>query len=412
MDRSVTRPSETSSGSAWLANFSQADIPAATLLLDSLRFVDLNTLRNGLVAEVERLRSDKKIGSPALLLPERNLSDLLRDSPASPDTATAYEDFHPGSEISVTPGSEGIVGSIIRDFATAGRKGKSPWIAPDAELEQLRERRCRSVVLVTDYVGTGDQVMKFANAMARSRTVCSWRSLKLLEIHVLAFAASPQALAHIEKAKVVDGVHVIEVAPSLQTAPWSGQARDSVIDLCKRERQGKRPALGYRDSGGLFVTVRGAPNNLPAVFLQESSRWRPLFPNRTVSPQVAEDISGHRPTEELSEQAERLGQVRIGRNERLEYLRPRSRELLRGLLALHRAPRSRTALAAELGVPVAETEALLKTLRRLGLVDKKYRRFKITPGGRREIDAQKRALRRTTVNLAGSDAPYYPHSLK
>jgi hypothetical protein len=42
------QPSETPPGQAWLRNFAKTDVPAATMLLDSLRIVTLGKLRDGL----------------------------------------------------------------------------------------------------------------------------------------------------------------------------------------------------------------------------------------------------------------------------------------------------------------------------------------------------------------------------
>ena len=90
-------------------------------------------------------------------------------------------------------------------------------------------------------------------------------------------------------------------------------------------------------------------------------------------------------------------------------MRSASRELLRALLAVHRSAKTPEELAAALIVPVDEAKALLGALHSFGFVDQEFR---ITPQGRRELLAQKRARRRTTAELEGSDATYYPHSLK
>jgi hypothetical protein len=181
------------------------------------------------------------------------------------------------------------------------------------------------------------------------------------------------------------------------------------VDLCVRESRVRNWHLGYEESQGLLATGRRAPNNLPAVFWQRASDWHPLFPKRDVTPEVAEDMAGHQPTEPLPALAARVGQLRIGRNERLEYMRPTSRDLLKALLSIRQSRKAPAELAAELGVPLDRTEALLEGLEVLGFLDEQHR---ITTEGQQEINAQKRALRRTTANLQGSDAPYYPHSLR
>jgi hypothetical protein len=401
--------SETPSGLAWLANFSESDLCTATTLLDSLRFVSLDTLRNELVAGLESLREEEKIEMPALLLPERKLNDLKEDKPLDKETAVAYVDFHPGAKISSTPGSEAIIGTVLRDFAVAGSNDvENPWIEPDAQLDQLRGQRCRSIVLVTDFCGTGNQVSVLADTIARNKTFKSWRSLGLIRIHVLAFAATPTALRTLRNHPNIDVVHTIEATPDFDTAPWPKKLKLTIVDLCQRESRSKAYALGFRQSGGLLATVRRAPNNLPAVFIQTKD-WSPLFPNRRVPPEVAADLAGYKASEPVDALAARVGQPRISVNQRLAYMRPTSRELLATLLLVHRSTRTLDELAAEIGTSMARTEALVDTLHHFGFIDGD---LKITTEGRQEILAQKRARRRTTAGLDGSDATYYPHSLK
>jgi|SRR5215218_738073 len=403
------KPSETDAGQAWLENFSEPDLPAATLLLDSLRFVSLSKLRNRLKAFLETLQNDGALAAPALVVPERNLKEFA-DLAVPLQEAVAYRDFQPGAPIRVTPGSVGLVGGILRDFAPAGSNAGHPWIAPDANLEALRARRCRSIVLVTDYVGSGNQIATLAATFARHPTLKSWRSLRRLKIHVVAFAAQPQALKRLDREEAVDSVWAVEVAPTGHTAPWEPAALDAITNLCRTECRWRAAlALGYGDSFGLFVTERGAPNNLPAVFLQDKWGWQPLFPRRTVPAEFAEQLSDYRPSESLAELAERVGQLRMGRNKRLDSMPPASRRLLRALVSVGHARRDATTLAAELAIDLQAAVALLDSLHRFGFVTDNGR---ITDAGQRELAAQKRARRYTTAALEGSDAVYYPRSLK
>jgi hypothetical protein len=369
-------------------------------------------MHNRLKARLEALADGGAMRTPALVLPERSLAASELSVPRERrEFAVAFQDFVPGAPISVTPGSDGFVGGILRDFARAGRSAPgSPWIAPDATLEELRDRRCRSIILVTDYIGSGHQVLTLTAAIARHPTIRSWRSLHLLDIRVLAFAASPEALPRLESSKAIDSVWSIEAAPTFATAPWTPIVHDSIVELCQRAcRKRADWALGYRGSSGLFATERAAPNNLPAVFWQDTSSWRPLFPNRVVPPEFAHEVADYRLLESLSGLAERVGQLRLGRNQRVAHMRVTSRGLLQVLLLINQHSRSSAALAAELGIDVADVEGLLGSLRQFGLVDPTGR---ITDAGRREIDAQKRGLRRTNAGLEGSDAAYYPLSLK
>jgi hypothetical protein len=406
------KPSETTHGEAWLGNFNEVDLPTACVLLDSLRFASLSTMHNALKARLGALVKDGGVRTPTIVLPERSLASPELDVPANKRTsAVAFEDFQPGAPISVTPGSDGFVGGILRDFAAAGDDDpRSPWIAPNATIDQLRKRRCRSILVVTDYIGTGNQILALVEAIARHPTIRSWRSLHLIDIGVLAYAASAEAISRLESNRAINKVWSIEAAPTFETSAWTPLVEDSVVELCLR-RCGTRDqwALGYKGSCGLFATERRGPNNLPALFWQTSAGWQPLFPNRTVPAAFADELGDYRRSETLAELADRIGQLRLGRNERVDQFRASNRALLQVLVLVAEQTRPAAALAAELGWKVACAESVLASLEKLGLIDAVG---KITGAGRQEIDAQKRARRRTTANLEGSEAPYYPLSLK
>src|SRR4051812_34579669 len=117
------RASETAVGQAWLQNFVAVDVPAATMLLDGLRFASFSALSAGLQTRLRELISSGLIEAPAMAVPERALSDFhLREGAGDPPTA--FDDFLPGGPMSVTPGSEGLVGRLLRDFADAGSESR------------------------------------------------------------------------------------------------------------------------------------------------------------------------------------------------------------------------------------------------------------------------------------------------
>jgi hypothetical protein len=231
-----------------------------------------------------------------------------------------------------------------------------------------------------------------------------------VNVHVVAYAASPSAQERIATESSIAGIWTVESAPTFDTAPWLPEARGVIEELCRTECRKRRVwALGYRESGGLYATERGAPNNLPAVFWQDTAGWTPLFPSRTVSATVAQDLSDHRPSESLSALAERVGQLRVGRNARMKNMRPFSRVLIEALLLLNERRRLPSQLAAELALDTVDMQEVLHALRMLAFIDADDR---VTHQGHREIQAQKGGLRYTTAHLTGSDDVYYPQSLR
>jgi hypothetical protein len=235
--------------------------------------------------------------------------------------------------------------------------------------------------------------------------------LGLVKIFVVAFAATPKALERVRRSGEIADAWSVEGAPSFATAlGWGPDVRDAIEELCLTEtRINKRWALGYKASAGLYASEHGAPNNLPAVFWQEHG-WKPLFPRRSVPPQVAREFGDLRPQPPLPTVAERVGQLRIGRNQRLDSMPPTSDAMLKLLLLIADRPRNDEFAAAQLGVDVEHAIGLRDALEQLDLVDSATGR--ITHRGRSELAAQKRARRRTSSGIVGSDEPYYPTSLR
>lgn len=406
------KPSQTTAGRRWLTNFEGADLPAATILIDSLRYVSLSAIWQGLSSRLAQLGREGKVDRPAVVFPERSMADFGVPSDRR-DSAVAYVDFDPGDPVGILSGSEGLMAMIIRDLPgmnSAKGSKEAVWLRPDIGLEGMRERRTRSVVVVTDYMGTGGQVLRFVRALGRNRTIRSWLSFEWIDIHVVAFAASPLALERVSVEKDVSGVWMVEAAPTFATAPWEPGVREAIVDLCER-KCGLRDswAVGYEGSAGLFLTERGAPNNLPAIMWQSPPGWTPLFGDRAVPPEFARQIGDYRLRESLEDLAERSGQLRLGRNQRLANMREASRAALKMLILLAEGRRNVAVLAAQLGIDISDAEIFFGLLERLEWVD---RAGTITEAGRAEIAANRRGLRRTTANLTGSADPYYPHSLR
>lgn len=312
----VVRPSETRRGRAWLANFSSGDIDPARQLLDSLRFVSLSDVRAELQIRLLSLIEQRKIELPALLISALSVEDInLREDPKVPPVA--FKNFQPDDPINVIPGSEGFVGNLIRDLVSPGSVGADKLLAPSTTLNELRDKRCRSIVVITDYTGSGTQLRNYGMILVRHPTLRSWRSYGLLRIHALSYAGSSQALAMIQRGKgPFDRVWTVEIAPSFQDAPWTADQRKAIETICARyvPRKNRTRALGFRDSAGLFATDASVPNNIPLILRQVRPNWDPFFEGRTVPPDLFKELRTYAPDENLKDVATRIGQPRCKRS--------------------------------------------------------------------------------------------------
>lgn len=408
-------PSGTDRGKLWLTNFAPLDRPYAKLLLDSLVVSGPQQMRPSIRRQLDGLLEDQMIGFPALLLVARKLREFDQPThnvfPSSRKLKTAYLDFCPGTSLPVTPGSEGFLGNVVRDLAGSNPGDDASWLHPASSLQQLRDAKCRSIILISDYSGSGRQITQYARALARNPTLRSWRSGHLVKIYAVAFAASEIAVRNVDRETYLEKFVFEMVAPSFSSASWSDAERQVIQRLCEEyafpSRRGE--ALGYRNSKGLFATDSTVPNNLPVILRQTGDGWRPFFSERVMPPDLLSSIVGYAPETRRDVILTDLRQTRL-----LEAMssvsRSREQELLLMVLGLaSRGAAQLTAIAGALSLNLEEARSLVAFLRSCDLLDENHR---ITSQGRQELAIAKKKPRKSVAKLEGSDEAYYPKSLR
>lgn len=400
-------PSTTGPGQRWLGNFNPEDKSIARLLLDSLRVVSASEIRSGLTRLLIEQMDAAEPGVPTLLLPVRDTSDFATDTKGVP---VAYRDFDPALKMSSEPGSEGIIANICRDIRRDHSKKKFVFAASSG-LETLRNKRIRRIVFVSDYAGSGQQVLSYIRSFLRSPTIRSWRSYGWTTIDVFLFAISRSARILIMKSGLVDNLHFVETAQHFSTAKWSESELERVIALCRQYASKPTNALGWKDSRGLFVLQHTVPNNLPIVLLQTSGpsyqndgQWSPMFPKRSISPQLQVQLSGYNPAVTTGP-LEDMGDAKPSLTSPT-HINP----LLFALLgALVSGSRIRPVLLENLSVSIFQLEAMITTLIKLQLIDDSLRP---TDLGRTELRRAGYSPRKVTFRLAERSDPYYPQQLR
>lgn len=416
------RPSETTSGQAWLSNFHPSHTDTARLLLDSLDIVSDAQIRSGLE---RRIRQLEVTGGAVLLVPVLGINDIERLIDDVPPSAVgkhvAYETYAPGKLILATPGSEAVAGSVIRGFTgdnpatqRSPRRGGTRWLHPGTPKEELAERKCRRIVLVTDYSGSGRQIVEFAETFARNRTIRSWRSSGLVRITALAYAASLSARAIVEASWAVDELVVERPARAFHDMGWAQEDMTEIEKLCRtysgEQRGAREQALGLNESRGLFATHSSVPNNLPFVLRRYGGDWQSFFPGRNFPDDLRTELGDYqgRPAS-LRNLAMKSRQQRLARvidSGRLTS--PTDLMVVTMALLAHRQL-GVAELAHHLHRSDAEVQQLVDYLQISGMLTPQ---LAITSRGRAEIQAAKRLERVVTARLTGSTTPYYPQSLR
>lgn len=410
------RPSDTERGKEWLTNFLPEDRTVAEALVNSISFTSLSSMRAGLVTYLSNSIPAGTIQQPAVLIPALSIEDIHAATSGSssqgaadpPSHHVAYETFAVGGPIPALPGSEGFIGNLLRDL-TGRRNGPDGWLNPNTSLEELRQLRCRSIVIVTDYAGSGNQLAEYARTFARNRTVRSWRSGDLVQIHAVTYAASTTAVQALERAPI-DRLHWVVAAPTFGERPWSAELRSKIEQLCIRTARRRRDALGFHDSKGLFATEAGAPNNLPWVLRNKGVSWKPFFEGRTVPPDLVAELGDYEPQWTATDLAS------VTRQERLAHAldarpptRRSSRQILQLLAHLANGEWDDVSLASKLGATAASLDQLKATLLQLALVDADLR---LTSRGQVELANGKRAARAVVDKPTSHSGDYYPSSMR
>lgn len=392
------RLSDTDDGQRWLKNFLPDDIPLATTLLDSLHFLSEDIFRAGLRQLLTEIIEEEATIAPMALYP-------VRPPPKSPD----YVEPAPDRPYAPDDGSEHIVANIVAEVVRT-YQGQRDVLALPSQIE-LRDRRCRTIVLVDDYFGSGDTITRYLDRWWANRTIRSWRSYRLIRFVLVTYACSPMAKRELTKNRLVDDLRVVEFGFDFESAAWSEAEIEAIRHLCRRYANNKALALGHKGSEGLLVMAHTVPNNLPQIFRNgrgPRKPWWGFFPPgyRRLSAEQLVALGNYRPGKALQTPAKRLENtslIEAGTDPAL------GRSLLRLLGALQRGPRTDDRLMRELTLTIFELQNLIKFAGRLGLLDEGRQ---LTDAGRAELRHARLRADRGWFGLEGSTEPYYPQTLR
>lgn len=407
----IQAPSQTARGDAWLTNFARLEVPYATLLIDSLTIVSTSKIRTALRIKLHELHAKNEIEFPALLLVPRKMNEYTRIGNTSDSVSVAYDSFFPGESMPATPGSEAMLGSLIRDLAGNAPNVAGTWLHPESDIELLCDARCRSIVLVSDYSGSGTQIVRFAESLLRNKTIRSWHSYGLVKIFALVYASAPAGASAMHACKSITASWFIDPAADFATATWSETERQQIVNLC-RSKAKKNPdfrPLGFKNSAGLFATESTIPNNLPSVLGQKVEGWKPFFDGRVMPADLLGSVVGYEPEPRRELLLEGLNQERLRNNWKAWSTEDLSQLTILILARGLRKGSTDWELSLELRTPEEAIARVTTFLKKNNFVDTHGR---TTPLGIAEIAAAKRKNRKIETELLQDDVMYYPSTLR
>lgn len=158
-------------------------------------------------------------------------------------------------------------------------------------LESMREKKIRHIVFVDDFVGTGD---RFANSWRSTvpPSIKSWCSRGWCKVWFITFAAQEKGIKRIVRNVRPLSLAQIRVNLTIDKSFFlESKSMQSVLQKYGKPLGGTRQAMGYGGMASPVIFQYGCPNNVPLIFWKRPTKasrikWRPLFPDRSVAPDV------------------------------------------------------------------------------------------------------------------------------
>lgn len=265
-------------------------------------------------------------------------------------------------------GSEGIVAQLVSALCRERRQDFLNHPGPD----EIRARRVRRFVLVTDLIASGSRATKYLDAAWNVSSVRSWWSARRrcgIVFEVVAYATTEHGRERIERHPSEPIVSAVMRCPTIDNS-FSGERRKAIYDLCKKyaPRGTGLPPTGYGNTGALIAFAHSAPNNAPTL-LHVSSPQRPaLFPAR-VTASTCENFSNEPESLEIiRERLLAMNQTRLAEGSGLGKIRGPRRKTLLTLAAARGAPRTPEDIAHRTGLTIMEVERILANALSVGWV--------------------------------------------
>lgn len=192
---------------------------------------------------------------------------------------------------STSSGSEDLVLSVISQI----KKGNQQFL-DHPDLEELKNRKIRDIVLIEDSIGSGQRVISYIKLMFNNKTLMSWWSLGLIRLHLVAFSRIYESESRIiesvpgsnhpkrkfRKASKIK-FHGLLAYPEGEGFKRWGTNYQNILDLCDSIPLGHGSYhRGYGNMMANIVFFHSVPDNLPGLLWDQGNNWNALFPNRSI----------------------------------------------------------------------------------------------------------------------------------
>lgn len=248
----------------WLQQFHVVDQQVARQLLRRLTLVSQSDFDQHIQALVEDILARN---------PSENFALLTVSEPPPGEFEADKERRVPGS-------SADRIKHIIENLSRVhGNR-----VRADPTVESMRADRIRNVLLVEDFIGSGDRITGYWRERA-PKSIKSWISYGWTRLWVAAYAVMDEGLYAMRRVLPIDDTRIATVISKKHeklglTGPMA------LVAQKYGERLVGRNWRGYSGGGGLTVFQHGCPNNTPAILWYSKGRFKPLFPDRGIPPEL------------------------------------------------------------------------------------------------------------------------------
>lgn len=390
--------------SHWLKRFGPDERSIATALVDEILLVSRDDLSSALHSQLDRVLANAC--GPVALFAERPIKSVFGRIPAFFPSSRKGRAEGPGvAPIIVNPrdqevGSEGILGQLITDYCR--HTGKRCLNHPGPT--RMREEKVRKLIILTDFIGSGDRVAKMLESFRYVATLRSWRSYKLIDFMVIAYSGLLPGVATVRGHRMQPEVRLVTGCPTIHDA-FTGCELKEVEQLCRTYPKKHPYPLGYKNGAALIAFSHGCPNNVPPILHSRRSGWIPIFKGRSTSGIVTPLLKER----EHSGVHERVTKLLGAREARRELGSSRWVSTMLVLSAVEDGVREPTKVSARTHLTVDDVTALRELATQAGWLDGKAG---LTELGRRELARLRRRRRRAPILARGTNKYYYPTQLR
>lgn len=406
--------SQTNEGKAWLEQFDENDRHFAAVMLDEMLLLNQEQVTTSIRSSLDRIASNwcrrkKRIA----LYVEREFqesaffksqiiadnSGVLRTRAVGMSGPPAVKPIRGQTRV----GSEGLLA-----FAVSQQTEALPKIFmnnPGPDRLRAKTAPAGEIVIVTDFIGSGNRVKSILDMFWAVPTIRSWVSRKLVKFRVIAAAATSTGASSVRTHRTRPNVSAEWIAPTI----WSSSPRNCIDWEALIRKNGPSEGrdgcgrYGFNSEGALIAFSYRIPNNTPAMIHHSFKGWRALFTGP--APVGLQDIFGVRSwTDVVDEATANVGLV-LGRELTDE---DRATMLFLTLLRGRWHKDSATALSSRTGMSVhALLDIRRKALQNELITDD----GRLTDKGYQYMAAGELAERIKPI-VATNQEPYYPESLR